>query len=131
MQKGKKMRKVISTDNAPGAAGPYSQAIIANGFIFISAQIPLEPETGKLVTGDIKVQTERVLENLKAILKEAGTDLSNTVKVVVYLADINNFAVVNEVYACYFSSNPPARSAIQATLPLGAKIAMDLIAVTQ
>ena len=123
------MREVISTDNAPGAAGPYSQAIITGGFIFTSAQIPLEPETGKLATGDIKVQTERVLENLKAILEEAGTDLLNTVKVVVYLADMNNFAAVNEVYARYFGSKPPARSAIQAALPLGAKIAMDLIAV--
>ncbi len=123
------MKKIINTSNAPKAVGPYNQAVVTGGFVFTSGQIPLDPATGKLVEGDIKVHAQQVLDNLKAVLEAAGTDFSKAIKVTVFLADINDFAQVNEVYARYFKSDQPARSAVQvAGLPLGAKIEIEMVA---
>jgi len=124
------MRQAISTDRGPQAIGPYSQAIRANGFIFISGQIPLDPATGKIVEGDIAQQTARVLDNLKGIVEAAGSSLERVVRTTVYLKDIGDFAAMNEVYARYFSAEPPARSTVEvARLPRDARIEMDLIAL--
>jgi 2-iminobutanoate/2-iminopropanoate deaminase len=122
--------KSISTDKAPAAIGPYSQAIEANGFLFVSGQIPLDPENGQVVEDDIKVQTRRVLDNIAAILKAAGSEFKQVVKVEVFLSDINDFAVVNEIYAEYFSHEPqPARQAVEvAKLPKLVKIEISCIA---
>jgi len=121
---------VIQTPNAPAAVATYSQAIIANGFVFVAGQVPLVPETKTLVEGDISDQTRRVLENISAILQAAGTSLANAVKMTVFLTDMNDFAGMNEVYATYFTENPPARSTIQvAGLPLaGARVEIEAIA---
>jgi len=108
------MRQVISTDRGPKAIGPYSQAIKANGFIFISGQIALDPKTNQLVEGDIRVQTERVLENLKGIVEAAGSSLDRVVKTTVFLKDMGEFAAMNEVYARFFPSVPPARATVEA-----------------
>lgn len=119
----------VQTLEAPAAIGPYSQAIIAGGFVFTAGQIPLDPATGELVGGDIGVQAERVLENLKAVLDAAGSSLTNVVKCTVFLADIGDFAAVNEAYARYFSEPYPARSAVQAAaLPKGARVEIEAIA---
>ena len=124
------MKKVISTTNAPKAIGPYSQAIEANGMVFVSGQIPVNPELGKVVEGGIKEQTEQVLKNMGAILKEAGLDFSNVVKCTCLLSDMDNFAAMNEVYGCYFSENPPARAAYAVVkLPLGVLVEIEAIAV--
>jgi len=124
------MKEAISTDRGPKAIGPYSQAIRANGFIFISGQIPLDPATGKIVEGDIAQQTARVLDNLKGIVEAAGSSLERVVRTTVYLKDIGDFAAMNEVYARYFSAEPPARSTVEvARLPRDARIEMDLIAL--
>ena len=124
-------RQAIATDKAPAAIGPYEQANRAGDFIFTSGQIPLDPETGALVSGPIEIQTERVLENLKAVLEAAGSDLSRVIKTTVFLADMNDFAKVNEVYARYFSGGMlPSRSAVQvAALPKGALIEIEAIAL--
>ncbi len=123
------MKKIINTENAPHAVGPYNQAIVTGGFLFTSGQIHIDPVSGELVTGDIKQKTRQVLENLKAVLEASGSSLSKVVKVTVYLDDIKNFSQVNEVYQDYFSTEQPARSAVQvAALPLGASIEMDIIA---
>lgn len=123
---------VVQTDQAPRAVGPYSQAIVADGFVFTSGQIPLSPSTGKLVEGDIGEQAHQVMRNLQAVLLAAGSDLSRAVKTTVFLADINDFKVVNEIYAGYFTGAvPPARSTVQvAALPLGARIEIELVALT-
>lgn len=121
--------KAISTDQAPKAIGPYSQAVRAGDLVFCSGQIPLDPKTGQLVTGDIKDLTRRVLDNLEAVLKQAGTDLNNVVKTTIYLKDLNDFAAVNETYASYFKEPYPARVTIQAArLPLGTDVEIDAIA---
>ena len=104
----------IQTDRAPQAIGPYSQAIKANGFVFASGQIPLDPATTQLIDGDIGAQTERVLNNVKAVLEAAGTALERVVKTTVFLADMNDFAAMNEVYAAFFGATRPARSTVQA-----------------
>lgn len=123
-------REVIFTENAPKAIGPYSQAVKAGGFVFVSGQIPVDPSTGELVVGDIKVQTERVLENVKAILKAAGSSLDKVVKATVFLSDMNDFAAMNEVYARYFVSAPPARAAVQvARLPKDVGVEIEVIAL--
>ena len=120
----------FQSEHAPRAIGPYSQAIKANGMIYLSGQIPLDPVTMQMVDGDIAVQTERVLNNLKAVLEAAGSSLERVVKTTVYLADMNDFAAMNEVYAAFFSSNRPARSTVQAArLPRDARVEIDLIAV--
>ena len=124
------MREVIATDRGPKAIGPYSQAIRAGGFIFISGQIPLDPQTQQLVDGDVARQTERVLENLKGIVEAAGSSLARAVKTTVYLADLADFAAMNEVYGRYFPSHPPARATVQvARLPKDARVEIDLIAL--
>jgi 2-iminobutanoate/2-iminopropanoate deaminase len=123
------MKKIISTDHAPKAIGPYSQAVISNGFVFLSGQIPLDPATGHVIEGDITWQTERVLESLKNVLEAAGSSLDKVVKTTVYLKDMEEFAKMNTVYARYFSTNPPARSTVEAArLPRDVRVEIDCIA---
>ena len=123
------MKKVISTAEAPQAIGPYSQAIEAGGFVFVSGQIPLIPATGELVEGSVEVQTARVLENLKAILEAAGSSLENVVKTTVYITNMDDFAKVNGIYGQYFQENPPARVCVEVSkLPKGALVEIDVIA---
>jgi 2-iminobutanoate/2-iminopropanoate deaminase len=120
----------IQTDRAPEAIGPYSQAIKANGFIFASGQIPLDPSTMQIVEGGIEEQTRRVLENLKAVLEAAGSSLDRVVKTTVYLADLGEFAAMNVIYAKYFGERKPARATVQvARLPRDVKVEIDLIAL--
>lgn len=121
--------KFVNTANAPKAIGPYSQAVIAGNFVFVSGQIAIEPKTNSMVEGSIQEQTERVIKNLKGVLESSGSSLEKAVKVNVYLADISDFAGMNEVYGKYFTGRP-ARATIQAAkLPKNAKILMDAIAV--
>jgi 2-iminobutanoate/2-iminopropanoate deaminase len=123
------MKKIIHTDHAPKAVGPYSQAIRAGDFIFTSGQIPLDPGSGELVQGGIKEQARQVMANLKAVLEAGGSDFSKVVKSTVFLDDLKNFGAFNEVYAEYFPGDRPARSTFQvAGLPLGAKIEIEMIA---
>lgn len=122
-------REAISSVDAPKAIGPYSQAIKAGSLLFVSGQIPLDPQTGSMVDGDIAAQTHRVFANLRAILGAAGATFDNVVRTTVYLADMNDFAVVNEIYGTYFSSPAPARATVQAArLPKDARVEIDLIA---
>jgi 2-iminobutanoate/2-iminopropanoate deaminase len=126
-------RKSIQTDRAPKAIGPYSQAIQADGgkVTFLSGQIPLDPRSGEVVAGDVAAQTERVMENLKAVLAAAGLDFSHVVRCTVFLIDLADFARVNEVYGRYFQGPPPARSTVQvAGLPRGARLEIDAIAIS-
>ena len=123
------MKNVIATKKAPGAIGPYSQAIEANGLVFVSGQIPLVPETGEMVNGGIEEQTARVLENLKAILEAAGTSMDAAVKTTVYSKNIGDFGKVNEIYAKYFTKDCPARVCVEVSnLPKGALVEIDVIA---
>jgi 2-iminobutanoate/2-iminopropanoate deaminase len=124
------VKSVVSTDTAPAAIGPYSQAIVANGFVFASGQLPLDPATGQIVDGDIRVQTRRVLDNLTAVLAAAGTSLDRAVKTTCFLADLADFGAFNEVYATYFASQPPARSTFQvARLPRDARVEVEVVAL--
>jgi 2-iminobutanoate/2-iminopropanoate deaminase len=124
------MKKIIATDKAPKAIGPYSQAVVHNGLAFLSGQIPLDPMTGQLVEGDIAAQTTRVLENLKAVLEACGSSLGQVVKTTVYIKDMGEFAKMNEVYGKYFSENPPARSTVEAArLPRDVRVEIDAIAI--
>ena len=124
------MIEPVATDRGPKAIGPYSQAIKANGFVFISGQIPLDPATQQLVEGDVAAQTERVLENLKAIVEAAGSSIQRVVKTTVFLADMNDFAAMNDVYSRYFVAHPPARSTVEvARLPRDVRVEIDLIAL--
>ena len=124
------MKKTISTDRAPKAIGPYTQAIIANGFAFLSGQIPLDPATNTLVEGDIAAQTERVLQNIRAVLEACGSSLGQVVKTTVFLKDMAEFAKMNEVYGRHFSENPPARSTVEAArLPRDVRVEIDCIAL--
>lgn len=124
------MKKVIATNNAPAAIGPYSQAIEVNGMLFISGQIPIDPATGEFVSGGIKEQTTQSFKNIKAILAEAGLTTDNVVKTTVLLSDIKDFAAMNEVYASVFTGAYPARSAFAAKdLPKGALVEIEVIAV--
>ena len=124
------MIETVATDRGPKAIGPYSQGIKANGFVFLSGQIALDPQTQQIVEGDVARQTERVLENLKGILEAAGSTVQRVVKTTVFLADINDFAAMNEVYARYFSAHRPARSTVEvARLPRGVRVEIDLIAL--
>jgi 2-iminobutanoate/2-iminopropanoate deaminase len=125
------MKEIISTENAPGAIGPYSQAVKTGNMVFCSGQIPIDPATGDFVSEDVAEQTEQVLKNLSAVLEAAGTSLNNIVKTTVFLADMNDFAAMNEVYAKYFSENKPARATVQAArLPRDARVEIECIAVT-
>ncbi|MEO5860055.1 MAG: RidA family protein [Pyrinomonadaceae bacterium] len=124
------MKEIISTDRAPGAIGPYSQAIKAGGMLFCSGQIPIDPATGEFVTGGVAEQTEQVFKNLIAVLEAGGTSLDDVVKTTVFLADMGDFAIMNDVYAKYFDLNKPARATVQAArLPRDAKVEIDCIAV--
>jgi 2-iminobutanoate/2-iminopropanoate deaminase len=123
------VKRIIRTNDAPKAIGPYSQAIGAGGFVFVSGQIPLDPKTGNLVQGDIKEQARRVMENAKAILAASGCTMANVVKSTIFLKDMNEFAAVNEVYGGYFPSDPPARATVEVSrLPRDAAVEMDFIA---
>jgi 2-iminobutanoate/2-iminopropanoate deaminase len=124
------MREVISTQNAPNAIGPYSQAIRANGFIFVSGQIPVDPATQKIVDGGIAQQTEQVISNLEAILKAAGSGLDKVVRTGVYLRDMGEFAAMNDVYERFFPQSAPARSTVEVgRLPKDARVEIDAIAL--
>ena len=124
------MKEIISTENAPSAIGPYSQAVKTGNMIFCSGQIPIDPATGEFVSNDVAEQTRQVLKNLSAVLEAAGTDLNNVVKTTVFLADMNDFTAMNEIYAEFFSENKPARATVQAArLPRDARVEIDCIAV--
>lgn len=126
------MKEIISTDKAPGAIGPYSQAIKAGNMVFCSGQIPIDVATGEFVSDDVAEQTEQVLVNLKAVLEAAGASLESVVKTTVFLADMNDFAAMNEVYAKHFDENKPARATVQAAgLPKGALVEIECIALAQ
>lgn len=123
-------REIVKTDAAPQAIGPYSQAIKANGFLFLSGQISLDPRTGQMVGQDIKTQTKRVMENIKAVLEAAGSSLEKVVKCTVFLRDMNDFGPMNEEYGSYFKELPPARTTVQvAKLPRDALMEVDVIAM--
>jgi 2-iminobutanoate/2-iminopropanoate deaminase len=123
------MKEVVHTDRGPKPIGPYSQAIKASGFIYLSGQIALDPKTGDMIGSDIRQQTERTLENVKGVLEAAGTNLHHVVKTTVFLKDMNDFVAMNEVYARYFSVAPPARSTVQvARLPKDASLEIEVIA---
>ena len=123
-------KRVIQTEKAPKAIGPYSQAIQAGNFLFLSGQIPLDPKTGELVKGDIQQQTRQVLENIKGVLESQGLGMEDIVKVTIFLKDIPNFSQVNEIYSTYFPSSPPARSTVEvAKLPRDAEIEIEAIAL--
>jgi 2-iminobutanoate/2-iminopropanoate deaminase len=121
--------QVVSTDKAPKAIGPYSQAVVAGDLVFISGQVPIDPQTQQMIQGDIRAQTERIMDNLAALLSAAGVGFANVVKASIFLADLNDFATVNEIYGRRFPAAPPARSTVQvAGLPKGARVEIDLIA---
>ena len=125
------MRKVIETTEAPQAVGPYSQAIVAAGLVWASGQVALDPASGKMVEGGIEEQTRQVLQNLRAVLAAAGTDLSRAIRVTIYLADMNDFQTVNQIYGDAFAGAPPARVTVEvARLPLDARVEMDAVALT-
>ena len=124
------IKEVIHTDLAPKAVGPYSQAIVANGFVFASGQVPINPAAGKIEAATIEEQAEQVMQNLKNVLAAAGASFDTVVKTTCFLADINDFAAFNAVYGKYFQTDAPARSCVQiAALPLGAKVEVEVIAV--
>ena len=125
-------KKIIHTDDAPAAVGPYSQAVKIGELVYTAGQIPLDPATGKMVEGDVQVQTDRALQNLQAVLKEAGSSLKNVVKTTVFLQNMADFAAMNEVYGRYFDKKPPARSAVEvAALPLGAQVEIEAVALVK
>ena len=124
------MKEIVATENAPQAIGPYSQAVRAGGFIFACGQIPIDPSTGQFVPGGVAEQTEQVMQNLSAVFEAAGASLKQVVKTTVFLADMNDFAAMNEVYGRFFADNPPARSTVQAArLPRDARVEIEAIAV--
>lgn len=124
------MKEIVSTDKAPGAIGPYSQAVKAGGMVFCSGQIPIDPATGEFVSDDVSEQTEQVLKNLGEVLAAAGVGFDSVVKTTIFLASMEDFALVNQIYGKYFSDNKPARATVQAArLPRDAKVEIDCIAV--
>ena len=124
------MKEIISTEKAPGAIGPYSQAIKAKGMLFCSGQIPIDPATGEFVEGGVAEQTEQVFRNMIAVLEAGGTSLEGVVKTTVFLADMNDFGAMNEVYGRYFDTNKPARATVQAArLPRDARVEIECIAI--
>jgi 2-iminobutanoate/2-iminopropanoate deaminase len=125
-----RMKKIISTSEAPAAIGPYSQAVRSGNFLFCSGQIPLDPKSGQIVSGDIATQTRRVLDNVGAVLKAEGLTFENIVKTTIFLTDLGDFQTVNETYGSYFKQQPPARSTVQVSaLPKGAKVEIEVIAI--
>ncbi len=126
------VKEIIKTDSAPAAIGPYSQAVSAGGFVFASGQIPLDPHTMQIVAGGVAEQTEQVLKNLAAVLSAAGVGLAQVVKTTVFLADMDDFAAMNEVYGRFFTDQPPARATVQAArLPRDARVEIEAIALAQ
>lgn len=126
------MKKIVLTEKAPRAIGPYSQAIVHDGLAYLSGQIPLDPATNQLLEGDIAAQTMRVLENLKAVLDACGASIESVLRTTVYLKDMNDFPKMNEIYGRYFTQNPPARSTVQAArLPRDVSVEIDAIAAVQ
>jgi 2-iminobutanoate/2-iminopropanoate deaminase len=126
------VRTPVKTDRAPGAIGPYSQAIKAGGFVFVSGQIPIDPSTGQFVAGGVAEQTEQVLKNLSAVLEASGTSLARVVKTTVFLADMSDFAAMNEVYGRFFTNEPPARATVAAAgLPRDARVEIELVALLE
>jgi len=124
------MRDVVLTDRGPKPIGPYSQAVRANGFLFISGQVALDPKTGEMTEADIRKQTERVLENVRGIVEAAGSKMTHVVKTTVFLKDMNDFGTMNEVYSGYFTTTPPARSTVQVSrLPKDALVEIEVIAM--
>ncbi|HZQ67022.1 MAG TPA: RidA family protein [Terriglobales bacterium] len=124
------MREVISTNDGPKAIGPYSQAIKANGFVFVSGQVAIDPANQQVISGDVSVQTDRVLKNLSGILKAAGTGLEKVVRSTVFLKNMGDFSAMNEVYGKYFTASPPARSTVEvARLPKDVLVEIDVIAL--
>ena len=126
-------RTIVSTDNAPKAIGPYSQAVKCNGMVFTSGQIPLDPATGAMVGGeDARAQTTQIMKNLAAVLEAAGSSFDKVVKTTIFVTDLNDFAAVNETYGAHFKTAPPARSTVQvAALPKGARVEIEMIALVQ
>lgn len=125
-----RMKEIVSTDKAPGAIGPYSQAVKAGGMVYCSGQIPIDPATGEFVSDDVSEQTDQVLKNLGEVLAAAGVGFGNVVKTTIFLASMDDFALVNQVYGKYFSDNKPARATVQAArLPRDAKVEIDCIAI--
>ncbi len=123
------MKEIVTSPKAPKAVGPYSHAVMQDGFLYTSGQVPLVPETGKLVGDTIEMQAEQVLQNLEAVLSQAGMTFSDVIKATIFLTDLADFSAVNAIYATRFPQNPPARSCVQvAALPTGAKIEIELIA---
>jgi 2-iminobutanoate/2-iminopropanoate deaminase len=126
------VKEIISTENAPRAIGPYSQAVRAGALVFASGQIPIDPRTGEFVSGGVPEQTEQVLKNLSAVLEAAGAGLDQVVKTTVFLADMDDFGAMNDVYGRFFSKNPPARATVQAArLPRDARVEIEALAVTE
>lgn len=124
------MKKIISTSEAPGAIGPYSQAVRSGSFVFCSGQIALDPKSGQIVAGDIAVQTRRVLDNIAAILRAEGLSFDHVVKTTIFLTNLGDFQTVNEIYGSYFKADPPARSTVQvAALPKNVDVEIEVIAV--
>jgi 2-iminobutanoate/2-iminopropanoate deaminase len=124
------MKKIISTSEAPGAIGPYSQAVRTGAFLFCSGQIPLDPKSGQMIAGDIAAQTRRVLDNVAAVLKAEGLTFDHVVKTTIFLTNLGDFQTVNEIYGSYFKQDPPARSTVQvAALPKGANVEIEVIAI--
>jgi len=124
------MQRIVATDAAPKAIGPYSQAVVYNGIAYLSGQIPLDPATGQLLDGDVAAQTERVLENLRAVLEACGSSLDKVLKTTVFLKDMSDFPKMNEVYARYFPANPPARATVEAArLPRDVRVEIECVAI--
>lgn len=120
--------KTINTDRAPAAIGPYSQAVMAGGLLFVSGQIPLDPQTGEVVSGGVPAQAKQVLENMKAVVEAANSGMDKVVKVTIYITDMNQFAIVNEIYGTYFSDPFPARACVEVSkLPKGVEVEMDAV----
>ncbi len=122
-------KRIVATSAAPAAIGPYSQAVVHNGLVYVSGQIPLNPATGQVVAGDVAAQTAQVMDNLRAVLEASGASLDSVLKTTVFLADLGEFAAMNEVYGRYFAANPPARATVQAArLPRDARLEIDCVA---
>ncbi|HEV2440212.1 MAG TPA: RidA family protein [bacterium] len=125
-------KRIVRTEEAPQAIGPYSQAVVAGGFVYVAGQLALDPGTGQLVPGDVRIQTKRVMENIKAILGSAGSSLANVVKTTVFLRDMNDFGAMNEIYGSYFQEDPPARSTFQvAKLPRDGAVEIEVVALVK
>jgi len=125
-------KRIVRTEEAPQAIGPYSQAVVAAGFVYTAGQLALDPHTGQLVPGDVRIQTKRVMENIKAILESAGSSLAEVVKTTIFLRDMNNFGAMNEIYGSYFQEDPPARSTVQvAKLPRDGAVEIEVVALVK